>query len=279
MFLDMLKIGLTIWSLGLTSTYDDLLKQLKIAEEIGVEGVQLRNADYGNNTPCLLDPDRCDKKCRKNIKEVVNSFGLEITGFCAQLRGPKSFGGFDEPEGIEDRILKTKKALELSVDMDSPIVTTHPGIIPRDKNDPRYRIIFDSIREIAKYAEDIGAYFCIETGMETSETLKSFILDIGSEGLKVNFDPANLLRFGVDEIVRGVKLLGPWIVHTHAKDYNPETKLAIVGKGQVPWKEYLFELKNQGYNGWLVLEDETGKDVVNSLKEGKEFLARMIRKL
>jgi len=42
----------------------------------------------------------------------------------------------------------------------------------------------------------------------------------------VNYDPANMLRHGV---VEGVKTLGPWIVHTHAKDHNPETQKATVG--------------------------------------------------
>jgi len=275
----MFKIGLTIWSLGLTSTYENLLNQLKLSKEIGVNGVQLWCVDYGVNNTCLLDPERCDRSCRKEIREIIDSYELEISGFCAQLSSPNRFGGFDDPEGLEERIQKTKKALELSVEMESPIVTTHPGRIPEDKSDPRYKIIFNSVREIATFAEDIGAYFCIETGMEPAKILKNFILEIGSEGLKVNFDPANLLRFGVSEVINGVKILGPWIVHTHAKDYNPKTKLATVGKGLVPWKEYLRELRNQGYNGWLVLEDETGKDVVDSLIYGRSFLEKTIKEL
>lgn len=275
----MFKIGLTIWSIGLTSSYNDLLRQLELAIKIGVEGVQLWCVDYGSSLPCLLDPYRCDVKCRKRVEETIDSYGLKITGFCAQLSSPNRFGGFDDPEGIEKRIEKTKRALELSVDMGSPIVTTHPGVIPENKDDKRYNIIFSSIKEIAKFAENIGAYFCIETGMEPINVLKDFILEINSDGLKVNFDPANLLRYGVDEIVNGVRVLSNWIIHTHAKDYNPKTRKATVGKGLVPWKNYLKELKNQGYKGWLVLEDETGKNVVESLMEGREFLEKAIKNL
>ncbi|RLF14239.1 MAG: hypothetical protein DRJ66_06415 [Thermoprotei archaeon] len=271
------RIGVTIWSLGTTKSEKELRKQLEIAQEIGVEGVQLWCVDYGPDVPCLLDPDRCGKEERRRIRHlIVDVYGLEITGCCAQLSGTKGIGGLDDPEGLDKRIEKTKKALELAVDIEAPIVTTHPGVIPEDKSDPRYNVIFNSITEIGKYAERLGAYFCIETGLERPIILKEFIEEIGSEGVKVNYDPANLLKYGKEEVVNGVKILGKLIVHTHAKDYNPETKRATVGEGLVPWSDYLKALKEVGYNGWLAIEDETGIDVVNSIKKGKRFLESMI---
>ncbi|HIE18536.1 TPA: sugar phosphate isomerase/epimerase [Candidatus Bathyarchaeota archaeon] len=160
--------------------------------------------------------------------------------------------------------------------MGSSIVTTHPGRIPKDREEKTYKIIRDSISEIARYAEDVNAYFAIETGMEHPHVLKAFIEDVGSDGLGVNYDPANLLRYGVEEVVKGVRELGEWIVRTHAKDHNPETGRATVGEGLVPWERYLKELRNQGYSGWLALEDETGIDVINSLKKGRNFLRSLI---
>jgi len=47
----------------------------------------------------------------------------------------------------------------------------------------------------------------------------------------VNFNPpSNLLRYGVEEIIRGVEELEEWIVHTHVKDHNPKTGGATVGR-------------------------------------------------
>ena len=135
------RIGVTIWSLGLTRSLDDLIKQLEVIKEIGAGGVQLWCVDYGEKQPCLLDPERCGPDCRREVMELVSSYGLEITGFCAQLGSPRGFGGLDDPEGIEDRIEKTVKALELSVEMGAPIVTTHPGRIPDIKDDPTYKVI------------------------------------------------------------------------------------------------------------------------------------------
>ena len=103
--------------------------------------------------------------------------------------------------------------------------------------------------------------------------LRLFLETIGSPHLKVNYDPANMLRRGT---VEGVATLAPWIVHTHAKDLDPETHKATLGQGRVPWQPYLAALKAIGYDGWYAIEDETGKDVVNSLKEGRRFLEQAL---
>lgn len=260
--------------MGETPNIETLKNQLKTAVNIGVEGVQLWCVDYSPSRPCVLDPERCDAKLRTEIKEIIGSYGLEISGFCAQLSGPKRFGGLDEKEGLDKRIEKTKKALKLAVDMGSPIVTTHPGVIPSDRSGPAYSVIKRSVSEISRYGEDLGALFCIETGMERAEVLKEFLEDVGSPALKVNYDPANMLHFGIDEVVKGVKTLKKWIAHTHAKDYNPETKKATVGEGLVPWDEYMSALREVQYNGWLAIEDETGINVIESIKRGKNFLEK-----
>ncbi|GIV21068.1 MAG: hypothetical protein KatS3mg023_2819 [Armatimonadota bacterium] len=264
-----LKIGVALWSLSAGESEERLMHALQTAAEIGFQGVQLWNvASYG---PCVLDPDVCVGAQRAEWRKRVESFGLHISGFCAQMSGPTRFGGFDEAEGIEERIAKTQRCIELAVDIGAPIVTTHPGVIPEDKNDPRYPIIRSAIEQIARHAEKRGGIFCIETGMEPAPVLRQFIEDIGSPALRVNYDPANLLWYGVLE---GVRELAPYIVHTHAKDHNPETKKPTVGQGAVPWDEYIALLKSIGYDGWYAVEDESGQDVVESLRQGLEFLKR-----
>ncbi|MEM2921872.1 MAG: sugar phosphate isomerase/epimerase family protein [Candidatus Bathyarchaeia archaeon] len=272
-----LKIGLALWSLGQTRDEFELRTALEKAVEIGVKGVQLWCVDYSPSEPCLLDPDRCIGADRKKILELVESYGFEITGFCAQLSGPMDQGmpwpgsALGDPRGLEERLEKTKKALQLASDMGSPVVTTHPGEIPSDSSSKRYEVMLNSCKLLARYAEQVGAIFCIETGQERAEVLRHLIEDVGSEGLKVNYDPANMLWYGV---VEGVRILAPWIVHTHAKDYDPNTGRATVGSGLVPWDEYIGMLRSINYSGWFALEDETGLDVIDSLKSGRAFLER-----
>jgi len=272
-----LKIGLALWSLGRTATEEDLKQRLSTAVEIGVKSVQPWCVDSSPAYPCVLDPDRCVGTKRKVMRELILSYGLQISGFCAQLTGPSVPGrgwpgsGFGDPRGLKERIEKTKKCLNLAADFGAPIVTLHPGPIPSDKSTSEYTTILQSCSEIASYGEEAGGIFCIETGQETAAVLRNFIEEIGSEALRINYDPANMLRY---DVVEGVKTLAPLIVHTHAKDRDPETGRATVGDGIVPWDEYISALRSIGYEGWYALEDETGKDVVNSLKRGKAFVER-----
>lgn len=265
------KIGVALWSLGPTRTEEQLRRSLETAAEIGLKGVQPWCVG-----DCVLDPDRCVGTQRKAMRELIGSYGLAISGFCAQLSGPTRFGGLDEEDGLAERVDKTRRALELAADMGAPVVTTHPGHIPKDRSSPTYQTLLRAIGEIAKHGEQCGGIFCIETGQESAEVLRAFLETIGSPGLKANYDPANMLRHGV---VEGVKTLAPWIVHTHAKDDDPETRKATLGQGRVPWQPYLAALKEIGYNGWYAIEDETGRDVVNSLKEGRQFLEAALARL
>ncbi|MEM2051034.1 MAG: hypothetical protein QXO76_02640 [Thermoproteota archaeon] len=59
--------------------------------------------------------------------------------------------------------------------------------------------MLNSCKKLARYAEQVGAVFCIETGQERAEILRRLLEDVGSEGLKVNYDPANMLKYGVVE--------------------------------------------------------------------------------
>jgi len=267
-----LKIGVALWSLGPTPDEAALRTRLETAASIGVKGVQPWCVDGGPEHPCVLDPDRCVGEQRKALRRVVESYGLAISGFCAQLGSAKGLGGLHDREGLRARIDKTKKALELASDMGGPVVTTHPGRIPEDQADPAYQTLLESVGEVGRHAERVGACFAIETGQEPAEVLRAFLERLGLGHVRVNYDPANMLRHGV---VPGVKVLGKWIVHTHAKDRHPETRKPTVGQGAVPWDEYIATLKSIGYNGWYAIEDESGSaSVVESIRSGKEFLER-----
>ena len=145
--------------------------------------------------------------------------------------------------------------------------------------------------------------FAIETGPEQPEVLRAFIEDVGSEGLGVNLDPANLRMVSCVDPVHAVEVLGKYIVHTHAKDgvnlypgsakamygmCNPdgtkrvfaerpaEYKEVPLGQGQVPWDAYLAALRKAGFNGFLTIERECGNDPEGDIRLAYDFLKNKI---
>lgn len=97
-------------------------------------------------------------------------------------------------------------------------MTTHIGVVPEDNTCETYQRMKAACRELGDYAASVGVTFAIETGPEKPETLAAFIRDVGSKGIGVNLDPANLVMVTGCDPVAAVYTLKDFIVHTHAKD-------------------------------------------------------------
>ena len=186
------------------------------------------------------------------------------------------------------------------MDLGTNIVTTHIGVIPADKNAERYKIMQAACFELARYADSLDAHFAIETGPETSDVLKAFLDDLGSTGVAVNLDPANLRMITGDDPVKAVHTLKDYIVHTHAKDgnklldVNPEYVYGVLhpipeeirdmkiyeevplGTGSVDFAAYLKALEEIGYTGFLTIEREVGETPEKDIKIAYDFLKKTI---
>ena len=130
--------------------------------------------------------------------------------------------------------------------------------------------------------------------------LKNFLDSLGSKGVSVNLDPANLCMVTGDDPVAAVYTLKDYIVHIHAKDGNllvkgnpeyiyrvvhpvPETAKGIryfeevpLGTGSVPFPAYLKALEDIGYRGYLTIEREVGANPVADIKTAYDHLTKVM---
>ncbi|MBR5746060.1 MAG: sugar phosphate isomerase/epimerase, partial [Clostridia bacterium] len=127
------------------------------------------------------------------------------------------------------------------------------------------------------------SYFAAETGTEKAPVLKSFLDSLGAKGLRVNYDPANLVMVAADDPVAGVYTLRDYIVHTHAKDgikTGEKTWLELpLGQGGVDFDKYLAALNDIGYTGYLTIEREVGDDPAADIGMAVGFLTEKLAKL
>lgn len=281
-----LKIGVIVESFRL-----GLEDGIKKAAELGAEGVQIY-ASRGEMAPEDLTTTR-----KKEILDMIKSNGLVVSALCSEM------GGFigDTSENRQ-KIDRTKRIMDLALEMETDVVTAHIGVVPKDTSIDGYKILQDVCRELGEYGEEIGATFAIETGPETAETLKGFLDSIDSKGLGVNYDPANLVMVVGDDPVKGVYTLKDYIVHTHAKDgirlrpsypekvYGnvPEDYVADDGKpnfievplgeGKVDFDGWIDALLDIGYRGFLTIEREVGDDPEADIKLAVDFLKKKLEK-
>ncbi len=262
----------------------DTLDALDKAKEVGAEGVQIL-ATRGD-----LTPENMDQKAREELKKEVAARGLKITALCGDLGK-----GFMNPEENPELIEKSKRMMDLAKDLGTDVVTTHIGVVPEDDSHPRYKIMHDACKELADYADKVGAFFAIETGPEKAVTLKHFLDGLDSKGVSVNLDPANFVMVTGDDPATAVHTLKDYIVHTHAKDgkklqdISPEIIYGVrpiedviqegkaftevpLGEGNVNWDEYLQALEDIHYDGFLTIEREVGDNPAKDIQHAVDFL-------
>lgn len=267
----------------------DTLEAIKKAVEIGATGIQMY-ATKGQYAPENMTP-----AMRRELLDMMKSHGLVFSALCGDLGM-----GFGNPEKNPQLIEKSKRILDLAKDLECNIVTTHIGVVPSDNKHPRYAIMQEACGQLSRYADEMKSYFAIETGPETSMTLKGFLDSLGSRGVAVNMDPANLVMVTGDDPVQAVYNLKDYIVHTHAKDgvklqeSDPEVIYGIkdiedviqqgevfrempLGQGNVPFKKYLNALGDIGYHGFLTIEREVGSDPATDIALAAEFLKKEMR--
>jgi sugar phosphate isomerase/epimerase len=182
--------------------------------------------------------------------------------------------------------------------------------LPRAEN---FGYAVESYRTICRAAEDAGASIALEGAPGkppqfatigcTPADLRALLAAVDSPALGINFDPSHAVRMGIDPL-RMLREFAPRVVHVHAKDtivpgdalyehghlqqatfekphkYGAYAwRYAIVGKGDLPWKEMLSVLREARYAGRISIEledeDVEGEEAErNALIEGRDFLRR-----
>lgn len=283
----MFKIGTLADWFGL-----GLLEGIRESSRCGATGVQIYAA--GEFDPRTTATDSVVKE----VISVARASGQTITALCGELGGY----GLEKAEDNAAKIDYLKQVLVLADRLDCRIVTTHVGVVPKDRSHPRYEVMLNAMGELAYFANRLGSYVAVETGPESMTVLRAFVDECGP-GAAINYDPANLVMVGADDEVEGVRIAGSAIVHTHAKDgrslkqIEPEdfyhqfaegglewaaqsgcTEETPLGEGSVRWMPYLRALQEIGYNGYLTIE----REVVNGsedIRMAVQFLKECIEQL
>ncbi|MCL2287120.1 MAG: sugar phosphate isomerase/epimerase [Firmicutes bacterium] len=260
---------------GAKRSLDSPLKMtVPMAASVGAKGIQAY-ASFGE-----LAPENMTPALVKEWLDLVKSHGMVFSAICGDLGGH----GFENEEDNKDRVERSKRIMDLAKMLECDVVTTHIGVVPTEEN-AKKEVMRKACRELALYADSIGSAFAVETGPETAQVLLEFLDSLGAGGVRVNYDPANLVMVVADDPVKGVHTLGKYIVHTHAKDglqlsANPlKWEEVPLGKGGVKWDDYLRALNEIGFNGFLTIEREVGDTPEADIRMAADFLRERLAAL
>jgi len=273
-----LQIGVCSWSLR----QPDLATALRVAKE--QLGLDLMQVGFFDEAVLEASGDRA-------VVDAVQASGLEVSATCVGFVGEDyssidaiaQTGGYRPDDQFAARLAKTIRVRDLTVALGAPMMTTHIGFVPEGGSGPAYASMVERLQRVCDALGEKGVVLTMETGQESAAHLMQFIDDVNRPNIRVNFDPANMVLYGVGDPVEAVGVLGERIAHVHCKDarfsdspgktWGQEVPL---GQGEANVSGVLGKLRQIGYTGPLVIEREGGDDRIPDVRAGISFLRALL---
>lgn len=251
------RLGICSWSLQ-PASIEDLLGDL---DGLGASGVQLALG------PLLDDPEVWQDAIARLRAAGIEIFSgmLEACGEdYSSLESIKATGGVVPDETWPQTLARAEAVAALASEAGLPLVTVHAGFIPHDEGDPARAKILERLRTLGDLFAKGGTKLGLETGQESATTLRGALDVLDHPNIGVNFDPANMILYGMGDPVQALTSLAPHVVQVHAKDALPTTEPGTwgtevpLGDGAVDWAAFVCVVNRLEPAVNVVVEREAG---------------------
>ncbi len=268
------RLGVCSWSLR-AQTPTELLERVKAC---GVSVVSLH-----------LDPLRTQPRVWGSAIDDLRAAGIRIgSGMwaCAgedytTLESIRRTGGLRPDATWRENQAAIRENARIARDNGIDLITFHAGFLPHALSDPERAVMRERLREVADLLCEHGIDIGLETGQETAATLIDVLEHADRPNLGVNFDPANLLLYGMGEPLEALRLLRPFLRQVHIKDALRSRKPGewgsevVAGTGEVDWRAFVTLLEETHFEGDLMIEREAGEQRVEDVAEARRVLERI----
>jgi len=163
------------------------------------------------------------------------------------------------------------------------LVSFHAGFLPEGRGSRERVAMIDRVRTVVDVFAEQGVLIALETGQERAEVLLDVLEELDRPGCGVNFDPANMILYGMGDPVAALAALAPRVRQIHVKDARrtmvPGTwgEEVPVGTGEVDWKAFLGVMREERLDVDLMIEREAGEDRIEEIRAARRLLEREIR--
>lgn len=213
-------------------------------------------------------------------KVVIRSGMMETIGEdYSTLESIKATGGLRPDQHWDENLRRAQRDAEVAHDLKLNLVTFHAGFIPEEDSSER-RTLIERIKAIADVFGEFGIRVGLETGQERAESLLELLSSPNLSHVGVNFDPANMILYGMGDPARSLELLKDHIVQVHMKDACVSMvagtwgKEMPAGQGEVDWNHFFNQIRTLPNAIDVVIEREAGdqrvKDIIQAQKIATE---------
>jgi L-ribulose-5-phosphate 3-epimerase len=269
------QIGVCSWSLR-PGSVEELARDLKA---VGVPAVQL-----------ALDPLRAGDWKTDGTVGCLREAGIEIRSGMIGMEGEdystlesiRRTGGVRMDEHWEVNLAAAGESAAIADRIGVGLVTFHAGFLPHERSDPSRGVMIERLRAIVDRFAAYGINVGFETGQETADTLVDVLDELDRPSAGVNFDPANMILYGMGDPVAAMRKLAPRVVQIHVKDAigsdMPGTwgKEVPAGRGAVDWPAFFDVVRAHRLECDLMVERETPGDRVTEIRQACELVQRLL---
>lgn len=219
-----------------------------------------------------LDPLRTGAWDRGETRRRLSDRGVALLSGMMAMKGEdystlesiRATGGV-RPDGTwAENLAAAETNADLAAELGLRLVTFHAGFLPHDPADRERGIMLERLRRLSEVFKARGVGVALETGQESAETLMGVLCELGAGVAGVNFDPANMILYGMGDPIAALVELGPHVRQAHIKDATPSARSgvwgteAVVGTGAVDWSAFFAALRRAAPDVPLVIEREAG---------------------
>jgi L-ribulose-5-phosphate 3-epimerase len=275
------QMGVCSWSLQATGPKD-------LAAKVGALG--LVKVQLG------LTPHRDDPGAWDGVKEILGEAGISVVSGMYSTIGEdyttpatiRKTGGVVLDQYWDENIGLAQAAAAKAAELGLPHVTAHAGFLPHDASDPNYGKLSGRVAQLAEIFAGQGVGMLLETGQESAPTLLAFLEEMkrrGADNVAVNFDPANMILYDMDDPIEALRALAPHVRQVHVKDARRTAtkgdwgEEVVVGTGEVDFDAFVRILAEAGFTGGYIFEREAGDDRIGDITKGIVRLKQAIANL
>jgi sugar phosphate isomerase/epimerase len=241
--------------------------------------------------PCVEDASRWGEACallRDAGIDIVSGMLATVGEDYSTLESIARTGGVRSDRWWNANLDRAIRVAEFAASHRIALVTFHAGFIPHERGDSARAVMLDRLRTIIDIFAQRDVDVAFETGQESAPTLSQALADLDRPRAGVNFDPANMILYGMGDPVAAVRTLAQRIRQVHIKDAVatdvPGTwgREVRAGDGQVQWREFLEAVREANVSAGrdredidLVIEREAGAARAGDVAHARDLLASL----
>ena len=266
------QIGVCSWSLQ----PDGPQSLVQRVERTGAQRVQL-----------ALDPLRSGAWDIDETVDRLRDAGIEVRSGMLEMAGEdystldsiRETGGVRSDDRWPENLRAAEENCRLAQRLGLSLVTFHAGFLPHEAGDPLRRTMIDRLRTLARLFADAKIRVALETGQETADTLLDVLDEFDEPNVGVNFDPANMILYGMGDPIAALRALRGRVFQIHVKDAIATEQPGqwgtevVAGSGEVDWDAFFAALGEGDFSpvDWIV-EREAGDDRVGDVRRAVELV-------